>query len=43
MRDPEFWRLGAAATAMGLVGGVGYSWLRNTAGAFRRALRLRRS
>lgn len=43
LRHLEFWRLGAATTAMGLLGETGYSWLRNTAGVFRRALRLRRS
>lgn len=43
LRDPEYWRLGAATAAMGLVGVTGYSWLRNAAGRVRRALRLRRS
>jgi GT2 family glycosyltransferase len=43
LRDPEFWRLGAATTAMRLLGQTGYSWLRTAAGALRRTLGLRRS
>lgn len=43
LRDLEYWRLAAATTAMGLLGTIGYSWVRAAAGRLRRALRLRRS